>query len=351
MADEDRITQLVSQGLPIWEPESRLVQMTQEDIRFSRGFLPCDASKLVNGLSEYWLPLFLTLDANVQITGLSTHLSSPPELEFEAELAFDDEPATLGFSADTCQLLAGTIFSEHTEHGLDVLCEYVARRFVSTVSKSLTYQSELSFKFVSPDSQLEERPVGTMKISLQINGQSADVFLGLGTRAVEYVDSAWRRYITRRTASRGFQYSDQLHTVSIELAELSVEPSVLIDYVRSGTVIELDTPIDSPVLVRLNEVPWFRGTLALFRGCYVVKVAELDCKQTEAEDGKTRVRVELARFQIDQEGVIEGQQIGAMLASRVTAGASANLLIGGEQVAITSIHENSGRFSLTVLPR
>lgn len=351
MSEEDRITQLMAQGLPLWEYERRLEHVTQEEIRFSRGFLPCDINRLLDGFAEHWVPLLLSLDTSVKNVECSTHLGSPTEAFFQTEISIDEEVAQVGFSEPTFLALSKTILGEDSGFGRDIILEYLIRRLLVCVEKSLKFEPVPSIKFVARKSLFVEPPMAYLNTKFEINGHSCEMNIGLGIKAIEYLDSAWRRYVTRLTATRGFQYSDQLHTVSIELAELSVEPSVLIDYVRAGTVVDLETPVGSPVLVRLNEIPWFYGTLAIFRGCYVVRAEELDCKSSSKEDGKTRVRIELAKFQLDQEGVIEAQQLGAMLATRIVASASANLIIGGEQVASASVHESSGKFTLTILPR
>lgn len=351
MTDNEGLSQALAHGIPLWEPERRLAQISQEEVRFSRGFLRCNPVTFVEGFAECWLPLLLSLETEVSFAGCDASLGSPKETAFQSYALVDDELVTIGFCQSTVEVITAHILPNLGQQTNEVLLEYMARRFVGCLKRSLTAERLSALRFVSHLPRGADEPIACVSLRFSVGGRNCEVVLGVGNRVVEAIDAAWRAHITRQTITRGIQYSDQLHTVSIELAELAVEPAVLIDYVRSGTVIHLETPVSAPVLIRLNEVPWFWGVLTVFRGCFAVKVDTPADKQSSIDDSKTRVRVELARFQLDQEGVLENQQVGAILATRVAASATANLIIGGEQVARASINESDGLFSLTVLPK
>ena len=352
MPGEGKITSGNDVELSAWEPEHRLRQLSPEEARFSRGFLCADPLAWFANLPEQWVPLFHWLETEVSLDSLEFAFGFPEELARVSVVEFNSELGVLGMDQLAIEAISQRISPEVSGVAEDVLLEYVERRILSSLSKGWSGDESLQCFYLASRETSQVDLLGHVKLTVHVAGVPSAFWLGLGPRMVERVDSAWRRHLFEQQRAQGKDVlSDQMHSVSIELAELAVPPAMLIDYMRSGTVIDLEVPVGKDVVARLDEVPWISGELCHFHGNLALTVTESAVTQKNLPEGTTRVRVEIARAELDHEGIVEHQQEGAVLLTRIPINSNASLVISGENVASAVIHELDGRFALSVLAK
>ncbi len=352
MPGEGKIVDGSGVEVSAWEPENRLRQLSPEEARFSRGFLCADPSTWFSSLAGQWVPLFHWLEAEVHITSYELGFGFPTDIPRTRTVEFNSEPGVLGMDQFAVDAIGRTIVPEIAGVAEDVVLEYIERRILSSLSKSWSADEPLQCYYLSGKDPKEVDVLGRVTVHVQIGGVPCLFWFGLGPRMVERVDSSWRKELFNQQRAQGQDVlSDQLHAVSIELAELAVPPAMLIDYMRSGTLIDLEVPVGKPVVARLDEVSWVSGELCHFHGSLALAVTESSVVQKNLPEGTTRVRVEIARAELDHEGIVEHQQKGAVLLTRVPINTTASLLISGENVASAIIHELDGSYALSVLAK
>lgn len=352
MQSQGRIAGTDGAELLPWQPEELLPEPDVNEVRFSLGFLRAQPQKWFESFPAHWLPLFHGLGIEVRQVSVSTSFDFPEDLDRITPLELDGEIGVIGMDARTESLIVQSIAPGSTELGADVVVEYIERRLISTLAKSWSGDGDFNCYYISPERAESAGVVGVIKLSVQLNNGQGVMWFGVGPRTLERLDILWRERISSFSpADTTVPLSDELHTISVELAELAVPPAMLIDYMRSGTVIDIGIPVSQLVSLRLDGEPWAQGRLCRFNGRFAVQIASLNPPQLAAPEATTRVQVEIARAVLDRQGVIEHSQLGAYLLTGTGISATALMLISGENVASALIGEIDGQFALNVLPK
>ena len=336
-----------------WKPEEALYRLTQGEARFSRGFLSANPQLWFASLAEHWLPLFHTLSAEVEVAGYEMAIGFPENLYRETVFGIDGEFAVLGYDQNTVDNIAGVVAPQLDASASSIVIEYLERRLLTTLTRSWTGTEALNCSFLGADyANAELNVLGSLCVQLKVGGSPATIWFGIGPQLVERLDVMWRASFLHHQREEGVQLSsDQIHSASIELTELAVPPALLIDYIRGGTVIDLERSVSSDVQVRMGDDIWARGELQNFNGRFAVRLKEFDPKPLDLPEATTRVRIELASVDLDAESIAEHRQKGAILISDAPVAAKASLIISGEHVANAVIGVIDGRYALTVLAR
>lgn len=352
MEAEGRIADGENVRLVPWQPEEALRVLSQEEARFSRGFLSASPLSWFSGVDEQWKPFFHTLAADVVVCGFNNSFVFPENVSNVAVVEIDGEEALIGFSSGSEKALVQAVVPGTQGVGADIVIEYLVRRLLSTLSKGWKGEEPLRCYYLSSSSVENVAVSGVTKAVIEIGGLPCEMWFGLGPRFLERLDGMWREDLLRSIVEQGENvFSDHIHTVGVELAELAVPPAMLIDYMRSGTIIDLEVPVSPKVQLKVDGVLWAEGELSQYNGTTSVVITDIDPVVRDFPESTTRVRVEIARAELDQESLIEHRQRGAVLLTNTPVGPNVSLIISDENVASAVLGQIDGRFALSVLPK
>jgi len=336
-----------------WSPRELLTTLSSNEIRFSRGFLRSDLSIWLSDFVKSWQLLLHSLGLEVELSAINNRFNFPESLSRVIPIELDDEPAVIGMDDESQELISSIVATGSESTAVDVIVEYFERRLLSCLSQHWAGPMPLKAWYLADSESAAVDVVGTICFVFKIKDQELSIWVGLGPRAVERIDGLWRKQLFEEHGSQQSASLPQLSTVDIDLVELLVPPALLIDYMRSGTVVDLDLPVDTRVRVNLNGSLWAHGTLGQFEGNFAVTLDSFDVNEAARGDNSstTKVSVQLAVEEIDREAVVEFGQKGAILSTQVAVNDRASLIISGERVASAIIGELDGKFALTVLPK
>lgn len=341
-----------SGGFQEIDMEKRLLEILPAEVKYSKGFLAADLSRFFGGLADHWVSLFRASGSSVHFVGCNKQLFFPQELARIVVIEVNGESAVLGIDEVSQEILAQSIAANVGQGAQEVVVEYFERRLLTSLTKSWSGTEPLLCYYLSTEWAEEVEIVGGVELVLEVGGKTVNLWFGLGPRLLDDLDRAWRRNLARQPIAKGAgHFDDQIARLSIELTSLSVPPATLIDYLRAGTVIDLEQPFDDMVVISLADEPWARGRVCRSGDSLVVQVTDLSPPSTPSSDGKSRVTVELARTELDQNSLIEYRQIGAIIPFSDPVSPSVSLVINSEHVANAVLGEANGRMAIHVVPK
>lgn len=329
----------------MWNPQELLPAVTPSEVRFSRGFLSLDLSEFFPGLQTNW-STFLS-DTGIEIQILSTRQSlkppgggSVPSFEFELM----GGSAVLYVQPEMAENLGIVGFDLVSPTAKRVFVEYLFRRFLASLNScSQLDQFKSMFRSGSGD---RINATSSIEIALKVQGKDSSIWFGLSQDALESVDQLLRDHVRSR-AVKGFSASS-LTSVSMEICQLAVPPASLIDYIRPGTVIDLQRPVDRTVQLIKDGEPWLEGELFNCQGLYVARVNNVSPGNAEVMVGMSRLSVELASFEMDGAACVESEIIGAMINSAQSLTSNVSLKVNGERIAKAQLAVADGHFVIRV---
>ncbi|MCC6954505.1 MAG: hypothetical protein IT290_10335 [Deltaproteobacteria bacterium] len=330
-----------------WDPGRYLRTFSANEVRFSAGFMQLDFGALFPHLQSLWAPLFLSLGAQVQLHGIEKTFELPQNLKRKYVIEIDNELGMLALDSRAERAFANAVAPHSTGAAADVSLDYLERRLLATLTKTWGGSSPVNFLHVSDRQNANVAVAGAVHLSLVVNGTGCDVWFGLGARVMEKLDNSARAEGESGPPRRSSHAPKDL--ITIELAELFVPPELLIDYLRSETIIGLDLPVRTDVIVRLNDEPWALGRLGQYRSKFAVEMVDFNPESIEDSAGNTRLRVELVRLELEVAQRKELEHRGAVLLSDVETSPNSTLVISGESVGEAIVGTIGGQFALNVL--
>ncbi|MFN8391707.1 MAG: FliM/FliN family flagellar motor C-terminal domain-containing protein [Bdellovibrionota bacterium] len=330
--------------------EQTLSELNANDVRYSRGFLAADPSSYFNGLVEHWVPFFMGLGLEVQVNAINKVLYFPQDLSRIVVVEISGESAVIGIDDLSQDVIAQAFAPGSDAAAAEVLIEYLERRFLTTITKTWNGREPLICQYLSSDWADEVEVIGAVELELLIGGQKAVVWFGLGPRLLEELEISWRARVAERLGLKDTaNFDDTVHLLTLDLSFLSVPPALLIDYLRAGTIVDLELPVPDTVTLSRNGEPWARGVLRQFNGMFAVEIIDTKPEPFQPVEGMTRVAVELARTELDERSLQEYAQRGAVLPTAKQVGSIASIVINGENVGSALVGEVDGRLSLSIL--
>ena len=336
-----------------WTLLSSLDEKTSDEMKFSRGFLRGKPAEWFPQLATQWLPLFHQLEAGLdsgkksapKLIFATPRLGFPARLQRLCEIEVDGEKALVGLDDHAVDCLTALIAPALPEVSGDVFLEYLERRLCATLQTAWVDDEPMLVQYAVQEGAEGLQCVGSVQLRLQFSDLMFDIWFGCGPGLIHRLDLASRK---RLRESGIADHSDQIKTISVELAELWVPPALLIDYMRSGTTIDLERDSSADVRLLLDGQPWAMGTLCLCDDQLAVQVEELGIQPNASVEGSTRVSILLSQTQIDLSALPEYAQAGALLALDIDDPNAAQIVIGGETVATASIGELEGGLAVQV---
>lgn len=334
-----------------WNASAVLDPLDVNHVRLSKGFLRAQPLKWFPAFATYWLPLFHSLGIEGRLVSLHVGLEFPDGLERIVPLEIDGEPAVLGMDFKSQAAITQAVVVNASQESASLTQEYIERRLISTISMSWLGKSPLLCYYSPPDVSDSIEITGSVCMTVEVGDQPCTLWFGFGSRIVERLDALWReQFVKSRTGAEEVEFGDVV-SVSVVLAELAVPPALLIDYMRAGTIIDLEVPATERVSVYVDGKLWVEGRLCQFNDRFAVEVLDLNPPEREIPEDSTRVQVEVATAELDPAAIIEHEQAGAVLLTRTRVDSPVSMRISGENIASAVVGQIDGQFALNVLPK
>ncbi len=329
-------------GLQRWDPNRYLRKLDPDLVRLSHGFLRTRPEKWFPGFAAQWLPLAHALGVELKIVEVQPLLSTPRNCDRGFGGTIDEEPLAIVWDQSSEQVISECIAPGSSGVAAEAILEYLSRRFLSSLALAWSGPESSVVKFDTSIDLKSIKESGAIKLGILLNNRPAHIWLSLGPQVVERLDGLWRRQI-RSTSKQQIGGN-----VAIEIAQLAVAPSMLVDYIRPGTTIDLEVTVSDMVTLRLGNKSWLPGRLCDVDGRLGVEIISGTVPTLTLPEGSTRLSVDFGSFELDAGGMAELSQVGAVLATNVDIGASVSMVVNSDRVATAYLCTYEGRFAVTV---
>lgn len=326
-----------------WDHGRLVRKIDPREARLSRGFLRSRPEKWLPGLAAHWLPLTHSLSLDLKVTEVRPLATIPSGLEFGFSGSVDSEPLAIMIDQAASRAVRDALLPGMGGAAGDVVLEYAARRLLSSLALSWTGPESSQVQYEPESDPRQIRPYAGIRISLSLNGAPATIYLALGKILVEKLDGLWRRQI--QSTIKGGANGDEAR---IECAQLTVPPAMLSEYLRSGAIIDLETPISDSIVLRLGGRGWLSGRLCAVGDKLGVEVSAAPPISPGVPEGTTRLAIEFGSLGLSGAAMAELSQPGAVLETDIILSDRVNLIISGERVGGASLCVYEGRFAIVV---
>ena len=330
-------------ALSSWDPQRVLRKIDPTEAHYSRGFLRCRPEKWFPGFATQWLPLAHSLGVEVKVTEVKTVLAAPRTLRFGFAGTIDDEPLAMLMDESSYEVLLDAIAPGNMPQAGPVVIEYMARRFLTSLALAWSGPEASVVRFDRQVNPIEVSMAGAVKFSFEINGGGVTVWTAIGKLLLERLDGLWRRQI--RSSAKAGAAAVEVH---LEIAQLAVPVSMLSDYTRSGSVIDLEVVATDLVTLRHSGKGWLPARLCATGGNLGFEVISGPVASPILPEGTTRLSIEVANVKFDPALVSEMAQPGAVWDTGARLSDKVQLTINGEKVADAALCLFEGRFAISV---
>lgn len=326
-----------------WDPARYLRNCDADEVSFSRGFMRSRPERWFPGFSSSWHPIAHSLGVEVQLIEVKPVLIAPGSLEYAYGARVDGEPIGVSFDEESARVIAESVAPGCRDEARQLVLEYMARRFVSTAALSWSGAESSIVQFDSDLEPLELAQTGAVKLTISVNSSYCTVWTVLSRALVDRLDGLWRRQVHAQVRSE-----PEHGIVQMEVAQLHVPPPMLLEYVRSGAVIDLEIPVTDQVTLRLDGKIWMPARLGLGDGGFVIEGLSGPVTQLQSPEGSTRISVELGNLKFDGRAIAEFSQQGAFYQSSIEPSNRVSLVVQDEQVAQGTLCVFERRFAVVI---
>lgn len=343
-----------TQGIPqsgegsdvqVWDPQRTCRRITRAEALLSRGFLRCRPERWFPGLVGQWTPVMHAFGCEVAVTDIRPSLARPPAGGHAFLASVAGEPLVLAVDPDGAEELAAELVPGAESAASRVVLEYIMRRLFFTLVTSWTGPETVGASFEGAAGNSAPQSTASVKLGVSINTTPFTVWFGLGPKMVETLDGLWRRQV-QSTGSRAASGSVQAR---IEVAQLGVPPQMLSEYLKAGTVIDLEVRASDTLTVRVGGKAWMPGRMVNVDGFFGCEVAPGAISAPAVPEGTTRLSVELGSVAMEGGQLAEFGQAGAVLLTQTPVSENVLLVINQEVVGKARLCVYEGRFAIEVL--
>lgn len=327
----------------LWEPQRTLRQLDSLEERLSRGFLRCQPEKWFPGFPSQWIPVMLSLGCEARISEIRPVAFGPRKCETCFIGVIDGEEILVGIDDETAKGVAEEFVPGAPSSAQKIVLSYLARRLLVSLANAWSGPQPREVDFKSEGDSASFRSEGAVKVSFTINTTNGTVWLGLGHKWVTTLDGLWRRQV--QSTGRGASAGSLLH---LEVAQLGVPPQMLAEYLKPGTVIDLEVKASDTVTLRAGNKPWMPARLVNVAGAFGCEIAPGALASAPVAEGTTRLSVALGSVEVTQSESAELSQNGAVLLTRIPVGERVNLMINDDVVGSARLCVYEGRFAIEV---
>ncbi|MBN8548291.1 MAG: hypothetical protein J0M12_03125 [Deltaproteobacteria bacterium] len=330
-------------ALTPWEAGRYVRKLDPRESRYSRGFLRCRPEKWFPGFPTHWLPLAHSLGVELKAIEVKPMLAFPSGLEVSYGGTVDGEPIRVAVDAASCRILLNAFVPGSNPAGNEIVIEYLARRFMASLAMSWSGPQSSVVQFDSQAEHRETDVAGVVKFTGSVNGDQIVIWMALGKSLVERLDGLWRRQVQSTVKPQEGGAS-----VSIEVSQLAVPPTMLVDYLKAGTIIDLEVPLGDSVTLRLGGKAWQVARLCDIDGKVGFETLPGPVASPVLPEGTTRLSIQFGTVTLDAAAMAEMAQPGAIWGSSIPLSDVVQLIINGEKVGAATLCCYQGRFAITV---
>lgn len=331
------------QGMVPWEPNRHLLQISPEEVAYSRGFLRCKPERWFPGFAAHWAPLGHLLGMDFRVAEVKPVISYPRDLAIGYVGSIDNEPMGIFLDDTAARFILDPALPGGSDISRELLLEYLARRLLTSLGACWSGPESSKVAFDSEADPSSINGVGAIKFAINLNGTTIAVWLVLGTYMVDRLDGLWRRQIQ----SSGKPSEGDSH-VSLEVAQLAVPPSMLAEYLRPGTAVDLESPVTDSITLRIKGKGWVVGKMRAIGSRLGVEISSTQTTALKIPEGSTRLSLSLGSVTLDPGAMAELSQPGAVLDTAIRLSNRLAMLINGEQVGEAGLSVYEGRLAISV---
>ena len=333
-----------SQDVQLWDAERICRRVAAAEAALSRGFLRCRPEKWFPGIAGQWLPVSHALGCEVRVSDIKPILGQPPGGGVVFAGMVSGERMVIGLHEGSTAALMAEVLPGADGGAWNIVLEYLARRLFFSLASAWSGPELSSVAFLGPLPSGAIPVAASVRVAFTINTTSVTAWFGLGEQLVQTLDGLWRRQVQSAARSAAGPAS-----VRLEIAQLGVPPQTLSEYLKQGTVIDLEIRASELVTLRVGSRAWMPGRLLNVEGSFGVEVCPGAVSAPAVPDGTTRLAIEVGSVSMDGSQVAELSQAGAILVTNVPIGGEVSLVINQEVVGRARLCVYEGRFAIEVL--
>ncbi len=343
MSESDIAKDDSTNSVQLWDPRRSLRRMEVHEERLSRGFLRCRPEKWFPGFASQWLPLAHALGWETRIAEVRPVAYAPRGCDTNFVGRVDGELLLISLDHEACREIADEVVPGALRVAEGVVLEYFARRFLVSLATSWSGPESSAVNFEAEIDPSDVVVAGAVKVSFAINTSQCTVWVGLRENWVERLDGLWRRQV--RSSARTPNAPAVVH---LEIAQLAVPPQMLADYLKRGTVIDLEVRASDTVTLRLGSKPWMPARLVDVGGMFGCEIAPGALSTPALAEGTTRLSVVLGSAALEPSELAELAQAGAVHTTKIPTSEKVILVINEDKVAEGRLCVYEGRFAIEV---
>lgn len=330
--------------LSAWDPARLLRRFDTAEVRYSRGFLRCRPEKWFPGFGMQWMPLAHSLGVELKLVEAKPVIGVPRGFHMGFVGSIDDEPVGLFLDEEAATALHEAVVPGAAATAREVVCEYLARRLLTSLAISWSGPESSLVRFEPDMNPHNMREVGAVKLTAALNGNQVVVWILVGKIVVEKMDGLWRRQLH----STSGQSAGPLD-IHLEVAHLTVPPSILSDYLKPGVTFDLEVPVSDTITLVSEKQPWLPARLAAVDGHFAIETLPGPAAAPGLPAGTTRLSFEFGVVNFDPLLAAEMSQPGAVYDTGIALSERVQIVVNGEQAGEAVLRTYQNRFVVTVL--
>lgn len=327
-----------------WDPNRLLRRLAQREASLSRGFLRSRPERWLPGFGAHWLPLAHSLGSEARILEVKPTAALAGGLEWGFVASADGEPFAVMLDDSAVKSLSEEVLPGAGKDAQQIVLQYLVRRFVASLALSWSGPESSTVQFERNTTPSDITIASAIKVVVVFNTAQFTIWIGLGRRLTDRLDSLWRRQVHSTS-----KVQNKSNDVSVEIVQLGVPPQMLADYLRRDTVIDLETPASDTVVLRANGKAWVPGRLVDVEGRLGIETLPGAVNSPVLPEGTTRLSVQLLALTLDNLMFAEMSQVGAVYVAAGAPEDKVQLIINGEKVGEATLCTYEGRFAISVL--
>lgn len=326
-----------------WDPVRYLKKVDPFEASISRGFLRSHPERWFPGWSAQWLTLAHSLGCEFSMVDVKPVVSVSAQDKGGWAATVDEDPLFVLVDKESEEVLVEAVVPEAAGKAREVVGEYLARRFLSTLTSQWSGKESSQIRFIGRvDTSALGNGAGVKLVTL-INGRQCVIWIQLGQAFVERLDGLWRRQVHSTS-----KFASGQGAVHLEIAQLAVPPALLVDYMKSGTVIDLEIGMTDTIILRQGSRPWLAARICAVGGRLGFEVLPTLPASAGLPPGTTRVFIEFGQLSADPGLLAEIAQAGAIYDTGFPLSDKVEMVINNERVASATLCSYEGRFAISV---
>jgi hypothetical protein len=333
-----------SQALLAWKPEEQLEKVTNEKYELSLGFLQSRPERWFPGFSAQWLPLAHALGTTLKSVEITPIVLNELNKDYSFVGSVDGEPLAIMTDEVSAEHITNLFIPGSKPICRSILIEYLARRFMHSLAIAWGGGEIAQVKF---ENKLKIHAVHAnagIKLVFSSNGTNIHLTLALGSKLVKRFDGLWRRQLIANS-----KLPSKSKKIQIELAHLTIPPTMLAQYLKSGTDIDLDQAVTDRVTLYSDGANWLPAKLVLIDQYLGFETQTGAVFSAAQPDGTTRLSIQFPEITLSPENIIELAQPGAIYKSEYELTDLVNLVVRNQKVGSGRLKVYEGRFAITVI--